>query len=61
VVPAGNLQICLKSKEESHAVNRRAGGGARVIHKPSIQDATEYVPMDAESDTGESTRPRGPF
>jgi hypothetical protein len=33
----------------------------RGFTKPSIQDATEYVPMDAKSDTDESTRPRGPF
>jgi hypothetical protein len=26
----------------------------RGIHKPSIQDATKYVPMDAKSDTSES-------
>jgi hypothetical protein len=26
------------------------------IYKPSIQDATEYISIDAESDTGESTR-----
>jgi hypothetical protein len=31
------------------------------IHKPSNQDATEHVPIDAKNDTGESTRPRDPF
>ena len=60
MVPARNLQICL-SKELRRVLRSECAYCTRRFTKPSIQDATEYISMDAKSDIDESTRPRGPF